>query len=113
MKVHKDDQVVILSGNDNGKTGRVLKVFPENNTIIVEGVNFIKKHTRPNQKQPQGGIVTKEAPIDASNVLVICPKCSKKTKVGFKTITDESKGMTHRVRYCKKCGEMIVRASSK
>ncbi|MBN1155869.1 50S ribosomal protein L24 [candidate division KSB1 bacterium] len=113
MKIHKEDQVTILSGNDSGKTGRVLKVFPENNKIIVEGVNFIKKHTRPSQKQPQGGIVTKEAPINASNVLVICPKCNKKTKVGFKTITDETKGKTHRVRYCKKCGEMIVRASSK
>jgi len=113
MKVHKEDQVVVLSGNDKGRHGRVLKVFPEDNTIIVEGVNFIKRHTRPSQKQPQGGIVTKEAPINASNVMVICPKCNSKTKVGYKDITDQTKGKTHRVRYCKKCDEMIVTGSSK
>jgi large subunit ribosomal protein L24 len=111
MKVHKDDQVVVVLGNDRGKRGRVLKVFPEDNKVIVEGVNFIKRHTRPNQKQPQGGIVTKEAPIEASNVMVVCPKCGAMTKTGIKAITDESKGKTSRVRFCKKCDEMIVKAA--
>lgn len=112
MKVHKDDQVVVIAGNDKGKRGRVLKVFPDVNKIIVESVNFIKKHTRPNQKQPQGGIVTKEAPINASNVMIICPKCSAMTKVGIKRITDENKGgKTLRIRYCKKCDEMLVKAA--
>jgi large subunit ribosomal protein L24 len=98
MKVHKDDQVVIISGNERGKRGRVLKVFPERNRVIVEGVNFIKRHTRPSQKQPQGGIVTKEAPIHVSNVMVICPKCNSKTKMGIKSIHDDSKGKTSRIR---------------
>ena len=111
MKVHKDDQVIVISGNDSGKKGRVLKVFPEKNRIIVEGINFIKRHTRPSQKQPQGGIVTKEAPIHSSNVNVICPKCNQQTKIGIKKITDETKKKSFRVRYCKKCDEMLVKAA--
>ena len=111
MKVHKDDQVIIISGNDRGKKGRVLKVFPDKNRLIVEGINFIKRHTRASQKQQQGGIVTKEAPIDVSNVMVICPKCNSNTKIGIKKITDESKNKSFRVRYCKKCDEMLVKAA--
>ena len=74
MHIKKEDIVQIISGDDKGKQGRVLKVFPDQNRIIVEGVNFIKRHTRPNQKLPQGGIVEREAPINASNAMVICPK---------------------------------------
>ena len=111
MKVHKDDQIVVISGNDSGKRGRVLKVFPEKNRIIVEGVNFIKRHTKPSQKQTQGGIVTKEASINVSNVMVICPKCNHKTKIGIKKITDENKNKSFRIRYCKKCDEMLVKAA--
>jgi large subunit ribosomal protein L24 len=111
MKVHKEDQVVVISGNDRGKQGRVLKVYPETNRVIVEGVNFIKRHTRPSQKQPQGGIVTKEAPINASNVMIICPKCNTKTRVGSKTITDENRGKKVHVRYCKNCDEMLVKTA--
>lgn len=111
MKVHKDDQVIVISGNDSGKHGRVLKVFPEQNRLIIEGVNFIKRHTKASQKQPQGGIITKEAPIHASNVMVICPKCNSRTKVGIKKITDENKAKSFRVRYCKKCEEMLVKAA--
>lgn len=111
MKIHKDDQVVIILGEDRGKKGRVLKVFPDQNKIIVEGINFVKRHTRASQKQPQGGIITKEGPIHVSNVMVICPKCGVKSKTGIKRIVDEIKGKSLRVRYCKKCNEMIVRAS--
>lgn len=112
MNVRKDDMVVVISGDDRGKRGRVLKVFPEKNRVIVEGVNFIKRHTRPSQQNPQGGIVEKEAPIHASNVMVICPKCNERTKVGFKVITDGRTGRAARVRYCKSCGEMLVKSSS-
>ncbi len=111
MKVHKDDQVTVISGNDEGKQGRVLKVFPDTNRVIVEGVNFVKRHTKPNQKQQQGGIITKEAPINVSNVMVVCPKCGATTRVGIKKITDETRGKAERVRFCKKCDEMLVKAA--
>ncbi|HFE63350.1 50S ribosomal protein L24 [candidate division KSB1 bacterium 4484_188] len=103
-KVVKDDNVIVISGNYRGKTGKVLKVFPKENRIVVEGVNFIKKHSRPTQQLPQGGIVEKEAPINASNVKVICPKCNRPTRVGTRILEDKSK-----VRYCKHpdCGEII------
>ena len=111
MKINKNDQVIIISGDERGKKGRVLKVFPARNRIIVEGINFVKRHTRATQKQTQGGIVTKEAPIHSSNVMVICPKCSAQTKIGIKHIKDEQKKKTIRVRYCKKCDEMLVKAT--
>lgn len=100
--VRKDDNVLILSGEDRGKQGKVLKVFPREQRVVVEGINFIKKHTRPTQKNPKGGIVEKEGVINASNVMVVCGKCGEPTRVGFKIISDGS-----RVRSCKKCGEMI------
>jgi len=103
MKVVKDDKVLILSGNNKGKTGKVLKVLPKNNRIIVEGINFIKKHSRPTQKNPQGGIIEKEAPIHVSNVMVICPKCDTPTRVGSKKLENGKK-----VRVCKNCGEMFT-----
>lgn len=113
MHIKKDDMVQIITGNDRGKQGRVLKVFPEKNRIIVEGVNFIKRHMRPSQKLPQGGIVEREAPIHASNAMLICPKCNKLTTTGMKPVVDPIKGRTSRMRYCKKCGEMIVTKVSK
>jgi large subunit ribosomal protein L24 len=112
MHIKKDDIVQIITGNDSGKQGRVLKVYPEKNKIIVEGINFMKRHTRANQKLPQGGIIEREAPLHASNAMVVCPKCSKLTKTGMKVIKDETKNRTSRVRYCKKCGEMLVAKTS-
>jgi len=103
--VRKDDNVLILSGEDKGKQGKVLKVFPREHRVIVEGINFIKKSTRPSQKNPKGGIVEKEGIITASNVMVVCGKCGEPTRVGVKVISDGS-----RVRSCKKCGEMIAAA---
>lgn len=111
MKLKKDDQVLVISGEDKGKRGRILKVFPKSNRVIVEGINFIKRHTRPNQKQTQGGIITKEAAINSSNVMLICPKCNSHARVGMKEIVDESKSKKIRVRYCKKCEEMLVKAA--
>ncbi len=103
-KVVKDDTVLVISGVYRGKTGKVLKVFPKTNRVIVEGVNLIKRHTRPTQQLPQGGIVEKEAPIHISNVKVVCPKCGRPTRVGIRILEDKSK-----VRYCKHpdCGEII------
>ena len=106
MKVVKNDMVLVISGNYKGKKGKVLKVFPKEQRIIVEGVHFIKRHTRPTQKNPQGGIVEKEAPVSISNVLVICPKCSTPTRIGRKMLEDGK-----RVRVCKSCGEMLVSSS--
>jgi large subunit ribosomal protein L24 len=84
MNIHKNDQVKVITGNARGKTGKVLKVFRENGRVIVEGVNIIKRHTKPNAKNPQGGVVQKEAPINVSNVMVLCPKCGKQTRIGHK-----------------------------
>ena len=103
--VRKNDTVLVLSGEDAGKQGKVLKVFPKQNRIIVEGINFVKKHTRPTQKNPKGGIVEKEGSINSSNVMVVCNKCGQPTRVGTKILNDES-----RIRTCKKCGELIEAA---
>ena len=102
MHVIKNDTVKILSGKYRGKTGKVLKVFPKENRVIVEGVNIIKKHTKPSQKNQQGGIIEKEASINVSNVMVIDPKTSEPSRVGYKFLEDGSK-----VRISKKSGEML------
>lgn len=106
MKVVKNDTVLVISGNYVGKKGKVLKVFPKSSRVIVEGVNFIKRHTRPTQKNPQGGILEKEAPIHVSNLMVICPKCDTPSRLGRK-ILEDGKG----VRVCRRCGEMLVTSS--
>lgn len=104
--VRKDDMVVILTGNDRGKKGRVLKVFPERNRIVVEGVGFMKRHTKPNTKVPQGGIVEKERSINASNVMVIDPKTGKPTRIGYRTLTIEGRDV--HVRVSKRSGETLT-----
>lgn len=106
MKIVKNDNVLIISGNYKGTKGKVLKVFPKQNRIIVEGVNFIKRHTRPTPKNQQGGILEKEAPINASNAMVICPKCDTPSRMGHKVLEDGKK-----MRVCKNCQEMLVNAS--
>ncbi len=111
MRVRKNDQVLVLSGNYKGKQGKVLKVFPDDKKVIVEGVNFIKRHTRPSQQNPQGGIIEKEAPINASKVMVVCSKCNTPSRMGSKEVRDESRNKTTRVRVCKKCGEMLVESN--
>ncbi len=107
MHVRRDDQVLVIAGEYRGKRGRVLKVFPERNRVIVEGVNFIHRHMRPSQALPQGGIIQKEAPIHASNVMVICPKCDTPTRTGSKVFGEEGKVSRRRARVCKNCGEII------
>ena len=102
MKIKKNDSVKVISGNNRGMEGKVLKVFPETNRIIVEKVNLIKRHTRRVSQSQEGGIIEKEAPIDASNVLLICPKCNRPTRTGMTMLADGRK-----VRQCKKCHETL------
>ena len=107
MHVHKNDTVLVVAGNAVGKQGKVLKVFPDRNRVIIENVNIVKRHTKASQKNPQGGIVQKEGAIHASNVMVICPKCSEATRVGHAHVTDATSGRRKTVRVCKNCKEMF------
>src|SRR5215208_6667527 len=101
--IRKNDNVVVTTGKDRGKRGRVLKVLPEKNRVVIEGVDFIKRHTKPNpQRNIKGGIVEREASLHASNVQLVCPECSKMTRVGHKVLADGRK-----VRICRK-GEKVV-----
>jgi len=101
-KIKKGDNVIVIAGNNKGKTGKVLTVIPDKNRVIVEGVAMVKKHTKPNAKNPQGGIVNQEAPIHVSNVAIVDPKSGKATRVGFQVKEDGSKS-----RVAKKSGEEI------
>ena len=101
LHVKKGDTVVVLSGKDKGKQGKVIQAMPKKDKVVVEGVNKVKRHTKPNQKAPQGGIITKEAPMHACKVMLICPACSKATRIAKKEVNGKM------VRACKKCGEVI------
>jgi len=107
MKIKKNDNVKIISGNSKGKTGKVLKVFPKDNRAIVEGVNLRKRHTKPSQKNPQGGIVEKEAPINVSNIMILDPKSNETTRIGARIIIDEKTGKKKHARISVKSGEML------
>jgi large subunit ribosomal protein L24 len=107
MKITKNDSVMVIAGNDRGKTGKVLKVFPKKNRVIVEGINIRKRHTKPNQTNPQGGILEKEAPINVSNVMILDPKSNEPTRIGAQIILDEKTGKKKRARVSKISGEMI------
>jgi large subunit ribosomal protein L24 len=103
LHVRKNDQVKVLTGRDQGKTGRVLRVFPLRNRAIVENVNTVRRHTRPNpQKNIQGGVVEREGPIHLSNLQVICPECDQPVRVGIQFLSDGKK-----VRVCKSCSGTI------
>jgi large subunit ribosomal protein L24 len=102
VHVRKNDTVEVIAGNYKGKQGKVLRVVPVKRRAVVEGVNFIKRHTKPSQKQAQGGIIEREGTINVSNLMVICPKCSQRTKVGYRLLTDGG-----RERVCKRCDEML------
>ena len=103
LHIKKNDVVYVLSGKDSGKTGKVLKIFLDRNKAIVEGINFIQKHTRPNpQRNVKGGILPKESPVNISNLQVVCRNCSKRARVGVSVAQDGKK-----TRVCKKCGEQL------
>jgi large subunit ribosomal protein L24 len=101
--IRRNDNVVVITGKDRGKRGRVLKVDPAKNRLIVEGANFIKRHTKPNpQRQIKGGVVEREASLHASNVQLVCPECDKPTRLGRKILGDGRK-----VRICRKCEGVV------
>ena len=100
--IKKDDKVMVIAGKEKGKTGKVLRVLPKKDRAVVEKINFIKRHMRPGAHSRQGGIVEKENPINISNLMVVCGKCTDHTRVGRRVLEDGS-----RVRYCKKCDEII------
>jgi large subunit ribosomal protein L24 len=103
VHIKRNDLVYVLTGKDRGKTGKVLKVFLDKNRAIVEGLNNIQKHTRPNpQKNVKGGILPKEAPIHISNLMIVCKRCNKRSRIGFTVSQDGQK-----VRVCKKCKEPL------
>jgi large subunit ribosomal protein L24 len=107
MKIRKNDNVMVISGNAKGKTGKVLKVYPGKHRLIIEGVNIIKRHTRANQKNPQGGIIQREGTIHMSNVMLIDPKTNEITRVGMKVVKDDTTGKKRRMRVAKASGEMF------
>lgn len=104
LHVKKDDTVAIIAGKDKGKTGKILRVFPEKGRVIVENLNVVKRHTRPTRTNAEGGIVEKEAPLDASNVQLVCKACNAPARTGIRVLEDGSKA-----RFCKKCNEIVDR----
>lgn len=101
--IRRNDNVLVTTGKDAGKRGRVLKVLPEKNRLIVEGVNMIRRHTKPNpQRNIKGGVVQREASLHASNVQLLCPECGVKTRIGHKLLGDGRK-----VRVCRKCEGVV------
>ena len=105
MKIKKGDQVKVVTGKEAGKSGTVTGVESESGRVIVERLNMVKKHTKPNpKKNPQGGVIEREAPIDASNVMIVCPACGQPTRVGYRLLAGGGK-----VRKCRRaaCGRDI------
>jgi len=100
--IKKNDIVKVLTGRDRGKTGKILTIFPKKSKALVQGINMVKKHSRRTQNDPQGGIIQKESLIDISNLMIVCQKCSRPTRVGFNKLSDGTK-----VRICKKCKEIL------
>lgn len=104
MSIRKGDTVLVISGKDAGKKGKVLRALPAEERVVVEGVNIVKRHQRPRPGVVQSGIIEKEAPIHRSNVMLVCPRCGRPTRVAKRQLDDG-----RRVRACKKCGEVIDR----
>lgn len=102
MHIAKNDTVTVIAGDDRGKSGRVLKVFPDKKLVLIEGVNFVKRHTRVTRQGQPGGIVQKESPVHLSNVMVVCPRCRKRTRVRRSLLAGGKK-----VRICKLCEEIL------
>lgn len=102
MKIRKDDTVMVVAGKDRGKKGKVRFAYPRDAKLIVEGINYIKKHARASGQMKQGGIIEQESPISVSNVMLICSRCNSPTRVGFRFLEDGRK-----VRICRTCKEVI------
>jgi len=101
MKIKKGDTVLIISGKDKGKKGKIFKAFPKKRKVLIEGVNLMKKHQKPKKTGEKGQIIEKPAPISVSNVKLICSKCNKAVRVGYKIIENK------KYRICKKCNKQI------
>ncbi len=102
MKIRKNDTVLVIAGKDKGKTGKVRHAHPKHEKLLVEGVNFIKRHTRATGKVRQAGIIEREEPVSVSSVLLVCAKCNKPTRIGLRFLEDGKK-----VRVCHRCKEVI------
>jgi len=102
LGIKKNDTILIISGDEKNKKGRVLDVSPKKGKILVEKINIIKRHMKPSKKYTQGGIIEKEAPLHRSNVMLVCPKCDKTTRIEYKILESGTK-----VRVCKKCREVL------
>jgi large subunit ribosomal protein L24 len=103
IELRKNDQVKVIAGKDLNKVGRILRVLRNKNRVVVEGISFLKRHTRANpSKNIRGGIVEKESPIDVSNVMIVCSSCNSPTRIGHSILTDGKK-----IRICRKCGSAL------
>ena len=102
MKIRKNDTVLVITGKDKGKKGKVRFTYPDDERVLVEGVNLIKRHTRARRQVRQAGIIEREAPINISNVMLLCGRCGHPTRVGFRSLDDG-----RRVRVCRACREVI------
>jgi len=102
MKIRKNDTVLVIAGKDKGKKGKVRFAYPEEQRILVEGINFIKRHTRARGQVRQAGIIEREAPLHVSNVMLLCSRCNHPARVGYRFLEDGRK-----VRVCRSCGEVI------
>ena len=102
MQIRKNDSVMVIAGKERGKTGKVLRVLPDKNAVIIERISIVKRHTKPRGPQQSGGIVEKEAAINVSNVMMMCEKCNAPVRIGHKTLADGEK-----VRICRRCQEAL------
>jgi large subunit ribosomal protein L24 len=102
VQIRKNDSVMVISGKEKGKTGKVLRVLPRKESVFIERVNLVKRHSRPRGPQQPGGIVEKEASIPVSNLMIMCDKCNAPVRIGHKILTDGEK-----VRICRRCGEAL------
>jgi large subunit ribosomal protein L24 len=102
MKIRKEDNVLVIAGKDKGKKGKIRFVYPRQNRVLIEGVNMIKTHSRARQQVKQAGLIEREAPINISNVMLVCTRCNKPARVGFKILDDGRK-----MRICRSCKEAI------
>lgn len=102
MQIKKGDNVLVTTGKDAGKKGKILRVIPDKNRVVVEGVNRVKKHQKPSRSLPQGGILKIETALNASNVMLVCNRCNQPTRIAHKIMENGEKA-----RFCKKCGEAL------
>jgi large subunit ribosomal protein L24 len=102
VQIRKNDSVMVIAGRERGKTGKVLRVLPEKDALVIERVNLVKRHSKPRGPQQPGGIVEKEASIHASNIMIMCEKCNAPVRIGHKQLGDGKK-----VRICRRCGEAL------